>query len=228
MQCFELVDGASFLGRCIRDETFKASLSAQTVFGPSLWYQESRRNVNKVFLFHHKTTFCSPSAGSRFLSQFSFPGTLRPAENSGNWNQETSRVPRGNRTTRTFLKTGDHWPNYKSGWGALGHALFWGFRIFSLDWECLDSGFWFSGSGKISSAISPSEEQSQGATTVPRAPGRQNPAPHPVPAAADAPSWDAHSAATPWTATSLSSTAGLAFQKPNPMDFWWQGFSVFS
>ncbi|CAM9466200.1 unnamed protein product [Rangifer tarandus platyrhynchus] len=65
----------------------------------------------------------------------------------------------------------------------------------------------------------PQENRAKGPRLSRGLQGRQNPAPHPVPAAPDAPSLDAHPAATPWTATSLSFTAGLAFQKPNPMDF---------
>ena len=83
----------------------------------------------------------------------------------------------------------------------------------------MDSGFWFSGSGKISGPFSPQENRAKGPRLSRGLQGRRNPAPHPVAAAPDTPSWDAYSAATPWTATSLSFTAGLAFQKPNPVIF---------
>lgn len=91
----------------------------------------------------HWTTFCSWIAGTHSLSKVGFRGTPRQAENSGNWNHETYRVPRGNWTTRNLSKTSGHWPNYESGKWSLVSEHFWGLRTFSFDWEHLRSRFWF-------------------------------------------------------------------------------------
>lgn len=74
---------------------------------------------------------------------FGFSGTPRQAENSGNPNHETYRIPRGNWTTWNLSKTRDSWPNYKSGKRSLVNEHFWGLGTFSLDWVRLNSSFWF-------------------------------------------------------------------------------------
>ena len=101
-------------------------------------YQERGRNPNWVFLPQHWTTFCSWIAGTPFLGKFSFCGTPRQAENSGNWNHETYRVPRGNWTTRNLPNPGDPWPNWvrKMVFGEWAFLRSWNFflwlRIFGL------------------------------------------------------------------------------------------------
>ena len=67
MQCFEIVSGASFLGRCIRDETFKASLH-MLYSGQLPGIKKAEGMWIKFSFFQHKTTFCSPSAGAGFLT----------------------------------------------------------------------------------------------------------------------------------------------------------------
>ena len=57
MHCFEIVGGASFLGRCIRDETFKASLhrlcsgqlpGIKKAEGQLPWNSEASRKLRKL------------------------------------------------------------------------------------------------------------------------------------------------------------------------------------
>lgn len=109
------------------------------LLGPTPGVKKRGRNPNWVF----QRTLCSWAVGAHFLSKFSCPGTPRQAENSGNGNHETYRVPRGNWTTRNLSKTGDNWPNYKSGKRSLVSEHFWGLGMLSRDWEQLDLSVWF-------------------------------------------------------------------------------------